>query len=346
MPQYRLKENRRLPKRWTQKHGAFYYLVPPNEREHWDGKSWFPLGKSLADAHRTFSERIYKKGAVIITMQDLLDRFEFERMPQLAPATQKYYLYALPMVRSAFTATRFPVAVVEPSHAYAMTDHLAKTQSTKKAKQAAECLSSALSYAVRLGVIKANPLIGQFKKPSTPGRNREVTDDELMAFATLLPRKWQLYLSLKLHTHGRRKAELLRIRRSHLTAPGIQFINNKRQTDRFTVKWTPTLRQIITEIIEVQKPPKGNAMGDDPYLFYARLGQAYIAEDGQTSGFDSVWQRYMTKAVKAGLCEKFTEHDIRAKAVESETLEVASRLLRHTSTQVTQKHYRRKPEEL
>ncbi|MDO8863153.1 hypothetical protein Q6D67_15710 [Haliea sp. E1-2-M8] len=50
----------------------------------------------------------------------------------------------------------------------------------------------------------------------------------------------------------------------------------------------------------------------------------------------------MRKAVDTGILkESFTEHDLRAKAVEGESLEVASKLLRHTSTQVTQKHYRR-----
>jgi integrase len=54
----------------------------------------------------------------------------------------------------------------------------------------------------------------------------------------------------------------------------------------------------------------------------------------------------MKKAVEAGICERFTEHDLRAKAVEGESEEVASRLLRHTSVKVARKHYRRKPERL
>ena len=340
MPKPRLKENRRLPKRWVTKHGAFYYMVPPGEREHWDGKAWFKLGRSLAEAHRTFSERMVVKGTQIVTMQDLLDRFEFERMPQLAPATQKYYLYALPMVRKVFTTHPFPVAQVEPHHAYAMVEHLTKTESPKKSKQAAECLSSSLSYAVRLGVIKANPLIGQFKKPSTPGRKRSLTDTEIIQFSQILPRKWQLYVMLKLHSHGRRKGELLSLRQTDVSTTGVIFTNNKRKTDQFIVKWTPPLRKIITEINELHADIPGD------HLFRTRTGEPYIKPDGLTSGFDSIWGRYMRKAVSQGLCEHFTEHDLRAKAVENESLDVASRLLRHTSTQVTQKHYRRKPEEL
>lgn len=339
-PKKRLPENRSLPKRWAWKNGAIYYLVPGHEKNLWDNKAWFRLGKTLAEAHKTFSERIYSRNDVAVTtMQDLLDRFEFEHLPTLAAATQKYYLYALPMVRTIFTTNPVPVAAVEPQHAYQMVDYLERTESTKKAKQAAECLSSALSFAVKKGVIKTNPLIGQFKKPSTKARDREVTDEELVAFAMTLPRKWQLYISLKLHTRGRRKGELLRIRRSHLTDEGILFTNNKRRSDKFLVSWTPELRKIVQELLDIHEP----RVGDAP-LFFGKGYKAYIDDDGNTSGFDSIWQRYMRKAVDAGICQRFTEHDLRAKAVENETLETAAKLLRHTSTQVTAKHYRRKPE--
>lgn len=112
-----------------------------------------------------------------------------------------------------------------------MVDYLTRTESVKRAKQAAEVLSSALTYAVKTGVINRNPLIGQFEKPAIAGRTGKVTDTELLAFGELLPTKWQLYLSLKLHTRGRRKGELLRIQHSHLDEEGIVFVNNKRAPD-------------------------------------------------------------------------------------------------------------------
>jgi integrase len=337
-PKQRLKENRSLPKRWAWKHGSLYYLVPKEARYLWDNKSWFKLGKTLAEAHRAFSERLHHF-AETNTMQDLLDRFQFEHLPTLAPATQKYYLYGLPMVRKVFTTHPVPVELVEPHHAYQMVDHLSKTESTKKAKQAAECLSSALSFAVRKGVIKRNPLIGQFEKPSTAGRERKVSDSEFIAFASTLPRKWQLYLMLKLHAKGRRKGELLRIMRSDLKEDGIHFRNNKRKSDSFVISWTPDLKAIVQEILELH-PPR---VGDAP-LFFNRTYQPYMRPDGTCSGFDSMWQRHMRSAIEKGICEHFTEHDLRAKAVENEDLETAAKLLRHTSTQVTKKHYRRKPE--
>lgn len=340
-PKKRLRENRALPARWAWKHGAIYYLVPPSDRERWDGKSWFRLGKTLAEAHKAFSERVHSTGGKVITMQHLFDRFEFEYLPTKKAATQKYYLNALPILRKVFTTNKIPVASLEPHHAYQMMDFVSKEQSVKRAKRAMECLSSAMTCAVRWGVIKANPFIGQVVKPATEGRDRAVSDSELIAFASTLPKKWRLYISLKLHTKGRRKAELLNIKHSDLTEAGINFTNNKRTSDKFTVKWTPELRAIVSEIISIHPARVG-----DSHLFFGRRFKPYIDEDGKTSGFDSIWQRYMKKAVDGGVCQRFTEHDLRAKAVENESLEVAARLLRHTSTQVTAKHYRTKPEQI
>jgi hypothetical protein len=339
-PKPRNKENRSLPARWTWKNGAIYYIVPANQKHLWDNKSWFRLGKTLPEAHRSYSERIHDTGAKVITMQHLLDRFEFEHLPKLKKATQKYYIHALPILRQVFTTNKVPVSLVEPHHAYQMMDFVSKEHNNKRAAQCMECLSSAFSQAVRWGVIKANPFIGQVKKPSSKGRNRSVSDAELIGFASTLPRKWQLYISLKLHTKGRRKGELLRITRQDLVDEGIVFTNNKREGDKFIVKWTPDLRAIIKEILSTHPARLGNAP-----LFFGRKYAPYINEDGETSGFDSIWQRYMRKWVDKGN-EKFTEHDLRAKAVENENLEVASRLLRHTTQAVTAKHYRRKPEQI
>lgn len=342
-PKKRLKENQPLPKRWKWQHGAIYYLVPPAEKHIWDNKSWFRLGTTKAEAYRTFSERLNNNKTIeVVLMAELLDLFEAIRLPELAPATQKYYTYALPMVRKVFATNPVPVAAVEPQHAYQMSDYLERTESKKKAKQAAECLSASLSFAVKRGIIKINPLIGQFKKPSTEGREREVSNEELIAFAMTLPRKWQLYISLKLHTHGRRKGELLRIYRRHVTSEGIEFTNNKRKKDRFIVGWTDELRWIVDEIVK-EHPP---VTGDCP-LFFSGDKEPYIKEDGTTSGFDTMWQRHMRAAIaNKVITERFTEHDIRSKAVEDFDLHTASRYLRHVNPSTTSKHYRVKPEKL
>jgi integrase len=53
------------------------------------------------------------------------------------------------------------------------------------------------------------------------------------------------------------------------------------------------------------------------------------------------------RAIKNGLTESFTEHDLRAKtASDLENLEQAAQLLQHSSSSTTQRIYRRKPDVL
>ena len=71
------------------------------------------------------------------------------------------------------------------------------------------------------------------------------------------------------------------------------------------------------------------------YLFLNKHGSPYINEaTGETSGFDSMWQRWMKKAEEMGIT-RFTENDLRKKAIEGESLQRAQELLRHTTAQTT-----------
>ena len=80
MPLKRRPENRPLPARWVMKHGAFYYIVPPGLEDKWDGKKWFRLGKTLAEAHRTYADRVETKKEVN-NIGQLLDRYLVGSVP-------------------------------------------------------------------------------------------------------------------------------------------------------------------------------------------------------------------------------------------------------------------------
>jgi integrase len=73
-------------------------------------------------------------------------------------------------------------------------------------------------------------------------------------------------------------------------------------------------------------------------------GQSYLKENGTTSGFDSIWQRTMAKALKeTKLVERFTDHDLRVIVGSDEkTDEDAQAQLDHANIQTTRKVYRRK----
>jgi len=79
------------------------------------------------------------------------------------------------------------------------------------------------------------------------------------------------------------------------------------------------------------------------WLFHTNRGQPYIKDDATANGFDSIWQRFMKKALeKSDLKERFTEHDLRAKVASDTESEHARILLGHANIEITNRVYRRK----
>lgn len=330
----RTKTNSGLPRNWRHRYGGYYYRVPAGEEHRWEGKREYLLGRSLPEAHRTYALRQEHVGPVH-TMAQICDRYVAEVLPLKAPASQKSNQYSLIRIRKAFADN--PVEAIRPQHIYQYRDHTGRTESKKKANLDLEVLSHLFTKSIEWGARGDHPMAGKkVVKYSLKARDRYVTDEELVAFAATLPAKWQLFISLALWT-GRRKAELLALTRQDVLDQGLRFTNNKRAGDTFTLAWTDELSAIVKGVMQHRE--KVAAM----HLFHTRDGKPYLAEDGTTSGFDSIWQRFMRKWGEAGN-ERFTLHDIRAKRASDLDLQQAQLLLRHTTANMTQKTYRRKAE--
>jgi integrase len=106
--------------------------------------------------------------------------------------------------------------------------------------------------------------------------------------------------------------------------------------------WTRELRDALNFAISA-RPVDGT-----DFVFCTRKGTSYATADGKNSGFKSLWQRSMKKALASTDLEmKFSEKDIRTKtASDMESLEEAQRLLGHTSSETTRRHYRLRPEKV
>ncbi|MCC6598463.1 MAG: tyrosine-type recombinase/integrase [Alphaproteobacteria bacterium] len=81
-----------------------------------------------------------------------------------------------------------------------------------------------------------------------------------------------------------------------------------------------------------------------PYLICTKRGLPYYNEEtGSCSGWDSIWSRFMKRALKeTALKDKFTMHDLRAKcASDIKDEKDAQKLLAHANLSMT-KRYRRK----
>jgi hypothetical protein len=82
----------------------------------------------------------------------------------------------------------------------------------------------------------------------------------------------------------------------------------------------------LTQAVEICK--KLRKKTDSPWLFSTRTGQGCMSENGRSNSFDSIWQRFMAKALKETKpTVRFTEYDLRAKVAYDNESERARQLL-------------------
>lgn len=325
--------NRHLPKRWCVEHGAYYYRVPPGQEHRWDGKTKFRLGRTESEAYRTWAERTDPEQGNIHTVGQLLDRYLAEHVPTLKPATQTSYQKQIPALRVFFGD--MALADVEPQHIHKFLA-IRSQASPRGASLGKKIFQHAWNMARKWGATKqANPCDGI--RTAKAESDRYVEDWEVEAFYSVCNPTLQAFVNLAVMT-GMRRKDLLELKLSDLNRPdGIMYTTSKTKR-KIIVAWTPELRAAVEQAKAVKR--RVGSM----YLFSTRDGKCYMDEKAQASGFDSMWQRAMRKALKeTKLTEKFKAHDLRAKAASDIEAGHAQRLLGHKS-QATTAGYRRKPE--
>ena len=330
-PKSRSKENSGLPRNWRWKGGgkgrALYFRVPKGSEYYWDDKTEFRLGGNMAEAHMEYAKRIGYDGKVVL-MEQLCDRYTCEVLPDKAPATRRSNEYSLKRIRAAFEGNR--VASILPIHIYKYRDAIDQKGSKKKANLDLQVLSHMFTKAIEWGVIHHHPMTHKkVTKFSLPTRKVKPIDTEMVAFIRMWPRNWQIYLILKVWW-ARRKGELLRVMKFDIGEQGVRFVNNKNPDDFFLVPWEPETRALVTELLNIP------GAQHDTYLWETRDHECYVNPDGDASGFNSMWQRRMTKAIRDGIVtRRFTEHDMRKIRPSQLSAADAQDLLRHTTPKQT-----------
>lgn len=343
MPRKRNPENKGLPLRWRKRGGAIYYQVPKGMEAHWDDKKEFRLGKSLPEAYRTWAERIGHMEQVR-TIGQLLERYEREVIPTNAPKTQSEKIRYSVKLRAVFGD--MPLPAIKPQHIYKYADMRTKKSGQSSARLEIALLKHAFTKAVEWGYLSRHPFKGEVRLKGSKPRTRYVEDWEVLACLTLPTKRKndptamiQSYIKLKLLT-GLRQGDLLALKIADLQEDGIHVTPRKTQSTTgraMIIEWSDDLRGVIEEV------KAARIVDISPYLFCTRRGEAYIA-----SGWQSIWQRFMRRVLdETDLQERFTEHDLRAKAAsDDESLEHASRLLAHADSKITERVYRRKAEKV
>jgi integrase len=271
-------------------------------------------------------------------MAELLDRYALEVVPLKAPKTQESNLISIRKLKPVFG--HMPIAAVKPKHVYKYRD-LRSRDGKVAANRDLEVLSHAFTKAIEWGLTDDHPIKGKVRKNSVQPRRRYIEDWELQEALKVASPFLRAYIGLKLLT-GMRRGDLLSLKVSDLQEDGIHVTPRKTAHStgkKMIIEWSPELRAAVDEVLRLRRKIVSI------WLFHTNRGQPYVKADATANGFDSIWQRFMAKALKTtGLVVRFTEHDLRAKVASDAPLDVASKLLGHASPEITQRVYRRKAE--
>lgn len=339
MPRVRNPENKGFPNRWRLTHGAIYYQVPKGMEKFWDGKKSFRLGKTLADAYTEWAKR-FGNTQNVVTVGDLLQRYFQEVSSKKPPQSLKSDRRSYNELTKAFHDVR--LEDITPQDIYKYID---KRTAKIAARREKSMLSHAYTKAVEWGYITKHPFKGEVRLKGEKARTRYIEDWEIAEIMQMTPhRKGDIvdvikaYINFKILS-GLRQGDILRLKVGHASQDGI-FITAGKTGKTGVMEWTPALREAWEKCLEVR--PFDIA----PNLFCNRRGKSYMSENtGTASGWQSVWQRFMERVLtETKVKERFTEHDLRAKAgSDSATKERAQELLMHDSVATTIRAYRRKP---
>jgi len=163
---------------------------------------------------------------------------------------------------------------------------------------------------VKWGIIDRNPVKEQIKKLPVPRRERYVEDWELEAALSVASPTLHAYVILILLT-GPRRGDLLRLRPTDRREDGIHVQPHKTAKStgtRLIFEWSPALH----EAVDAAKAARTKVIGLT--LFSTREGKPYVDDSGFANGFDSLWRRFMDKAIRdTSFQNRFTEKDLRKK---------------------------------
>lgn len=196
-------------------------------------------------------------------------------------------------------------------------------------------LQAAYNWARGQGIVRDNPCMGVERNEETP-RDRFVSDAELRDFCKMAWRDGEAGKRVALaaaiaYLTGKAQAQIIRLHRSQITQEGINF--GKRKGGAATlVLWSRRLKKYVNAAIAM--PSKVDTM----FVIHNMQGSPYTKD-----GFKTIWQKLMKVWVSQGN-ERFTFHDLRAKAV-SDVLEQgrkASELTGHRSEAMPAKVYDRR----
>lgn len=322
----RIKRNKNKIKRKQDKSkptGGYYFKPRINGK-----KVSIFLAHEYARAMAKWAELTSSYSSNSLYMNTIFDRYMKEVAPLKAPRTYKDNIYQMARLREVFG--EMEIIDILPTHIYRYLDKRG-LEARVQANREKALLSHVFSMAIRWGLVTDNPC-RHVKRLTEKPRSRYVEDAEFTTFCNTARPIVDAVLSF-VYASARRKCEVLKInKRTDVTQEGIKVYDSKGKK-WILLMWSDSLRVAYEKALSVTR-----SIGSI-YLFANERGQCYTQ-----TGFDSLFQKDMVKAIKEGVIkDRFTVHDVRAKrSSDAPTDEEACRLLAHSNMGITKRHYRRK----
>ena len=304
-----------LPARVYFKHGQYWFV----DR----AMKWHRLGPDKVEALKRHAELL---GEQRKTFAQIVEKYRNLVLIKKAPRTQIDNEKELVNLLKVFATA--PICAIRRGHVAAYRD---ARGAPVRANRELALLSHIFTKAIEWEDAKENPVLNVERNTEVP-RDRYITDAEFLAIYNPAPLMIQVMMGLALLT-GQRESDLLKIRKAvDLVDEGIAFKQGKTKK-KLIVRWSDPLSFVANQALGLTKQGVSSI-----FLVCQPNGQPYTA-----GGFRGAWGEHMRDCMKKGLlAERFTFHDIRAKA--GSDVDADSRLLGHMDKRTFHRVYRRKGE--
>ncbi|MGH6708323.1 MAG: tyrosine-type recombinase/integrase [Bradyrhizobium sp.] len=318
----------KLANRVYWKHGAYHYAGV---------NGWVRLGKTEHEAYAKLAELHTAPPGKMLAV---VERYERERMPKKAAATQDTQRRQLTYIKVSFG--HMQPRKIKPSDIAKFHDELGQTAPVSANRYLA-LLSDIFRMAKRWGDVDENPCIGLGRHTERP-RDRYITDKELAEVTAFGDRWVKIFCRLEWLT-GQRESNLIRFLITSATDEGMPFPKMK-GGKAVTILWSDELRDAYNEALayrieRITHKRRGPRRVVPMQLLVNSRGKP-VTVSGLQSGLQRMWVAYLENCEKEGKepVQHFTLHDVRAKAG-SDTGD--EKMLGHTNVTTFRRVYDRKP---
>lgn len=247
------------------------------------------------------------------TLSWMLNQFiESKQFKSLKPVTQKGYLGYKKMIcrkklksGAAFGDLPYTSLTVKIVRKY-----LDSRASRISANREVQFLKSAYSWAMQyIDGVESNPCVGVTLNKQPP-RDRYPTHDEYDIVYRAAQESSYPYIPIAMefaYLCRARRGEVFALKRSDLIDEGVYLERGKGSDSEITL-WTTRLTRAVKAAKALNSDAPTPVTG--AYLLHDKNGLPI-----KKNAFDSAWQRIMKAALKNGLEEPFTFHDLKAKGI-------------------------------